>query len=67
MDERDFDRTFVPERLAEKVHNWRNLSVGERLELMCELSLAAWARIRFVYDPSKPMDKTIRRVTPLGD
>jgi hypothetical protein len=27
----------------------------------CELSEAAWARIGVVRDPTKPMDKTIRR------
>jgi hypothetical protein len=63
MDERDFDRNYVPPHLAEKVRNWRNLSVGERLNLTSELSLAAWAKIGVVYDPGKPTDKTIRRVT----
>jgi hypothetical protein len=62
MDEANFDRTYVPEHLAEKVRNWRNLSVGERLDLTSELSAAAWAKIGVVRDPSKPMDKTIRRV-----
>jgi hypothetical protein len=61
MDERDFDYNYVPEHLAERVRNWRNLSVGERLILTSELSIAAWAKIGVVYDPSKPMDKTIRR------
>jgi hypothetical protein len=63
MDERDFDYNYVPEHLAEKVRNWRNLSASERSNLCCELSLAAWAKIGVVYDPNKPMDKTIRRVT----
>ncbi|MDR3728043.1 MAG: hypothetical protein P4K86_13470 [Terracidiphilus sp.] len=62
MDETNFDRTYVPQHLAEKVRNWRTLSVSERLNLTNELSVAAWAKIGFVYDPSKPMDKTIRRV-----
>jgi hypothetical protein len=61
-DETDFDYTYGPEHLAEKVRNWRNLSVSERSGLTSELSLAAWAKIGVVYDPSKPTDKTIRRV-----
>lgn len=61
MDEKDFDRSYVPEHLAEKVRNWRNLSFSERMALTSELSEAAWAKIAFVRDPSKPMDKTIRR------
>jgi hypothetical protein len=52
----------VVEHLAKKVRNWRNLSFGERFELTHELSIAAWAKIGVVHDPSKPMDKTIRRV-----
>jgi hypothetical protein len=52
----------VPERLPERVRNWRNLSVGERLDLTDELSKAEWAKIGVVRDPSKPMDKTIRRL-----
>jgi hypothetical protein len=63
MDENDFDYNYVPEHLAEKVRNWRNLSVGERIELTQELSVAAWAKIGIVHDPSKPMDKTIRKIT----
>lgn len=62
VDETKFDRTYVPEHLKEKVHNWRSLSVGERLELSFELSEAAWAKIGVVRDPNKPMDKSIRRV-----
>jgi hypothetical protein len=46
----------------ERVKNWRSLSVGERMELIDQLSLAAWAKIGVVYDPTKPTDKTIRRV-----
>ncbi len=63
MDETSFDRTHVPQDLAEKVRNWRNFSVCERFSLTNELSVAAWAEVGFVYDPSKPMDKTIRRVS----
>ena len=59
--ESKFDYTYVPERLKEKVSNWRNLSFSERFELTYELSVAAWAKIGVVRDPSKPMDKTIRR------
>jgi hypothetical protein len=62
MYEKDFDCNYVPEQLAEQVRNWRNLSVGERLLLTHELSVAAWAKIGVVRDPSKPMDKTIRRL-----
>jgi hypothetical protein len=62
MDESDFDYNYVPEHLTEKVRNWRNLSIGERLELTQEMSLAAWAKIGVVHDPSKPMDKTIRKI-----
>jgi len=51
----------VPERLKERVKNWRDLTVGERLQLVSELSLAAWEKLGVVYDPSKPTDKTIRR------
>jgi hypothetical protein len=52
MDESDFDYNYVPEHLTEKVRNWRNLSIGERLELTQEMSLAAWAKIGVVHDPS---------------
>ena len=61
VDESKFPYGYVPERLKERVKNWRSLSVGERMELTSELSLAAWEKIGVVYDPSKPMDKTIRR------
>jgi hypothetical protein len=61
-DEKDFDYNYVPEHLAEKVRNWRNLSVSERFNLTSELSLAVWAKIGVVRDPSKPTDKTIRRL-----
>ena len=63
MDESKFDRSYVPEHLEEKVRNWRSLSFSERWNLTCELSEAAWAKIGVVRDPSKPTDKTIRRVT----
>jgi len=49
--------------LEERVRNWKNLSVGERLVLTDELSKAAWAKIGVVYDPNKPSDKTIRRIS----
>ena len=62
VDESKFDYNHVPEHLKEKVSNWRNLSFGERFELTHELSEAAWAKIGVVRDPTKPMDKTIRRV-----
>jgi hypothetical protein len=62
MDEKDFDYNYVPEHLAEKVRNCKNLSFSERFNLTCELSEAAWAKIGVVRDPTKPMDKTIRRV-----
>ncbi len=67
MEEEDFERSYVPEHLAEKVRNWRSLSVGERLDLTSELSLAAWEKIGVVRDPNKPVDKTIRRVQRLQD
>jgi len=63
VDESKFDYTYVPEHLKERVKNWRNLSIGERLILTSELSEAAWAKIGIVRDPSKPSDKTIRWVT----
>lgn len=63
MDEINFDRTYVPLHLAEKVRNLRTLSFSERFSLTNELSVAAWAKIGFVHDPNKPMDKTIRRVS----
>ena len=61
VDESKFDFNYVPEHLKEKVKNWRSLSVGERLSLSFELSEAAWAKLGVVRDPTKPMDKTIRR------
>jgi hypothetical protein len=61
VDESKFPYGYVPEPLKERVKNWRNLSVDERLVLTDELSKAAWAKIGVVRDPSKPMDKTIRK------
>jgi hypothetical protein len=63
MNESKFPYGYVPEHLKERVKTWRSLSSSERSELCSELSLAAWAKIGVVYDPNKPMDKTIRRVT----
>jgi hypothetical protein len=63
IDESKFPYGYVPPYLEEQVRNWRSLSVGERLLLVHELSLAAWAKIGVVCDPNKPMDKTIRRIT----
>ena len=62
IDESKFDRTYVPPHLEEKVRNWRNLSIGERLILTSELSEAAWAKIGVVRDPTRPRDTTIRRI-----
>ena len=62
VDESQFRCGYVPEHLKEKVKNCKNLSFSERFDLVAELSEAAWAKIGVVRDPSKPMDKTIRRV-----
>lgn len=62
VDESKFPYGYVPKHLKERVKNWRNLSIGERLILTNELSVAAWAKIGVVRNPNKPMDKTIRRV-----
>ena len=62
VDESKFPYGYVPEHLEQRVRNVAKLSVGERLELTSELSRAAWQRIGVVYDPTKPMDKSIRRV-----
>jgi hypothetical protein len=67
LDESKFDYSYVPEHLKEKVKNYKDLSIGERLELTWELSEAAWAKIGVVRDPNKPMDKTIRRVSRSKD
>ncbi len=62
IDESKVDYTYVPEHLKERVKNWRSLSFQERMELTFELSVAAWEKLGVLYDRSKPMDKTIRRV-----
>ncbi|HEV2485087.1 MAG TPA: hypothetical protein VGT08_06105 [Terracidiphilus sp.] len=62
MDESEFDYDYVPEHLAEKVRNCKDLSFSERFNLIAELSEAAWAKLGVVRDPNKPMDKTIRRI-----
>jgi hypothetical protein len=67
VDESKFDYTYVPEHMKERVKNWRSLSVAERMNLTWELSLAAWEKLGGVYDPSKPTDKTIRRVSRSQD
>lgn len=59
IDESKFPYGYIPDHLKERVKNWRSLSVGERMELIDQLSLAAWAKIGVVYDPTKPRDKTI--------
>ena len=61
FDESKFPYGYVPEHLKDRVKNWRSLTISERMELIDELSIAAWAKIGVVYDPSKPMDMTIRR------
>ncbi len=67
VDESKFDYSYVPEHLKERVKNYKNLSLSERLDLTCELSEAAWAKIGVVRDPSKPIDKTIRWFSRLQD
>ncbi|HUY94748.1 MAG TPA: hypothetical protein VMU71_05595 [Terracidiphilus sp.] len=61
IDESQFPYGYVPPHLAERVKNWRSLTFAERFDLTCELSEAAWAKIGVVRDPTKPMDKTIRK------
>ena len=63
VDESKFPYGYAPEHLKERVKNWHELTIGERLILTSELSVAAWAKIGVVRDPSKPTDKTIQRVT----
>jgi hypothetical protein len=63
VDESKFPYGYVPEHLKERVKNWRSLSIGKRLELSFEMSQAARAEVGAVYDPAKPMDKTIWRGT----
>ncbi len=67
VDESKLDFNYVPKHLAERVRNWLSLTVGERIILTSELSLAAWAKIGVVHDPSKQMDKTIRKLTRSQD
>ncbi|MGD0910501.1 MAG: hypothetical protein ABR928_01325 [Terracidiphilus sp.] len=62
VDESKFDYNYVPDHLKERVRNCESLSVGERLSLSFELSEAGWAKLGVVRDPTKPMEKTIRRV-----
>ena len=62
VDESKFPCGYVPDHLKERMKNWRSLSVGERLTLVSELSIAAWEKIGVVHDPTKPSDKTIRRL-----
>jgi hypothetical protein len=45
IDESKFDYNYVPPHLVERKKNWRSLSPGERLELIWELSLAAWEKV----------------------
>ncbi len=61
VDESKFPYGYVPEHLKERVKNWRSLSVGERMELTSELSLAAWAKIGVFYDPNNPLNRSIRK------
>ena len=67
IDESKFDYTYVPDHLKESVKNHMNLSMKERFDLIAELSVAAWAKIGVVRDPSKSMDKTIRKIVCSGD
>lgn len=57
VDEPKFPYGYVPEHLKEQVKNWRSLTVGERLLLVSELSVAAWEKIGVVYDPNNPMNR----------
>jgi hypothetical protein len=62
IDESKFDYNYVPDHLKERVRGWRSLSVGERVGLVSELSLAAWAKLGVYYDPNNPKSKQIRRM-----
>ena len=62
VDESKFPYGYVPEHLKERVKNWRSLRSVSGSILTRELSEAAWAKIGVVRDPSKPMDKTIRKI-----
>lgn len=48
IDESKFPYGYVPEHLKEKVKNHMNFSMTERLNLIAELSEAAWAMIGVV-------------------
>jgi len=67
IDESKFDYNYAPPHLIDRVKGYRDLSVGERLELTWELSQAAWQKLGVVRDPSKPMGKAIWRVTRRRD
>jgi len=54
VNEAEFDYTYVPEHLAEKIRDWSDLSIGQRLTLVDEMRAAAWAKIGVVRDPNKP-------------
>ena len=41
VDESNFDYTYAPEHLKERVADWRSLCSPQRMELIWELSLAA--------------------------
>lgn len=62
IDESKFDYNYVPPHLEARVRNYRKLSIGERLELTLELSMAAWNELGMAFDPDKTMDKCIRRI-----
>lgn len=62
VNEAEFDYTYVPEHVAEKIRDWSDLSIGQRLTLVDEMRAAAWAKLGVVRDPNEPMDKTLRRV-----
>lgn len=64
VDKSGFPHGHVPPHLEEGVRNWQGLSFGERLILVSELSRAAWEKIGVVADPSRPMNKSIRRFVP---
>jgi hypothetical protein len=63
VDESQFDYSYMPGHVKERVRNWRSLSNGERLELTSALSVASWAKLGVFRDPGKPMDKTIRKAS----
>lgn len=67
IDESKFDRSYIAPHLQERVRNWKSLTIGERLSLTSELSVAAWAKIGVVHDPDTPGNRTIRKVTRAND